>query len=283
MLVRPPLSPGARSEARINERRPARVGEGGPIDKATGKKVFVETGRTFPVTTRVKDPVSGKVTYVETGKTKPRQTVVRKLEVVDDAHTLSSGTKIEYVYADYSNRVKALANDARREMVNTKTIPYSPSAKTAYSKEVASLNASLNVAIKNRPLERQAQVIANTVVSQKRQANPDMDEETITKIKNQALAEARIRTGANKHRISISQEEWNAIQAGAISNSKLEDILNNTDLDSVKALATPKVEIKMTSTKRQRGITMLNAGYTQAEAADALGVDVKTLMASING
>ena len=120
------------------------------------------------------------------------------------------------------------------------------------------------------------------MVSQKKQANPDMDEETITKIKNQALAEARIRTGANKHRISISQDEWNAIQAGAISNQAWKTSYK-TLIRSVKALATPKVELKMTPTKRNRGITMANSGYTQAEIAEALGVSLTTLKASING
>ena len=129
------------------------------------------------------------------------------------------------------------------------SIKVSKSAKAVYAPQVASLNAKLNIAKKNAPLERQAQSIADTTVSQKRQARPDLDPADIKKIKNQALAEARIRTGAGKKRIDITDQEWDAIQAGAISNSKLKEILDNSDLDRVRQLATPRVDKLMTSTK----------------------------------
>jgi len=147
---------------------------------------------------------------------------------------------------------------------------------------VASLNAKLNVAKRNAPLEKQAQIVANARVSLKRQANPNMDPATLKKEKQVALNEARARTGAGKQRIVITQSEWNAIQAGAISPSKLEDILNNSDLDNVKYLALPKSAPKMTSAKTARAQSMLASGYTQAEVADALGVSLTTLKVGLN-
>ena len=273
----------ASSKYYIPERRAARVNEGGPIDKATGKKVFVDTGKVIPDRKKITDPVTGRTVYVDTGKTKVKQQRVKKLAVFDDAHDprISSGQPIEVIYANYSNSMKALANAARKEMVNTKTIPYSKSSKAAYSNQVASLNAKLNVAIKNRPLERQAQVIAGALVSQKRQANPDMDDDTLKKVKNQALRDARARTGADKHRIDITEEEWNAIQAGAISNHKLTQILDNTDMDKVQALATPKTKVLMTPSKTARAHQMAVLGFTQAEIAEQLGVSLTTLKDSI--
>ena len=92
------------------------------------------------------------------------------------------------------------------------------------------MDAKLNIALKNAPRERQAQLLANAAVSQKRQANPGMEEADVKKIRNQALNEYRIRTGAKKDKIIITQAEWNAIQAGAISNDKLTKIMNNSDL-----------------------------------------------------
>ena len=65
--------------------------------------------------------------------------------------------------------------------------------------------------------------------------------------------------------------------AGAISTSKLQQILANTDVDKVKRLATPKSELMMTSLMRQRATNMAANGYTQSEIADALGVSVSTL------
>jgi hypothetical protein len=190
---------------------------------------------------------------------------------------LSSGTPIERVYADHSNRLKTMANQARRVSVNTKTIPYSPAAKKAYAAEVDTLRAKLNVAQRNRPLERQAQLLANAAVRAKRDANPDMDAAELKKIQSQALAEARARTGAGKQRIDLTDREWAAIQAGAISNNTLNQILANSDLDRVKELATPRVPTLMTNAKSARAQSMVALGYTQAEIADQLGVSLTTL------
>jgi DNA-binding NarL/FixJ family response regulator len=256
----------ATSAVRVEERKPRPADQGGGIDKATGKKVYVPTGEKY---------VNAK------GKEVTRTFESRKLAETDNAHTLSSGTPIEKVYADHSNKLKALANQARRVAVNTNNIAYSPAAKVVYGNEVQSLRAKLNVAQKNRPLERQAQLLANAIVQAKRQANPNMEAADLKKIQGQALTEARARTGAGKKRIEITPQEWAAIQAGAVSNNTLLQILSNADLDQVKALATPRTKIVMTSTKLARARSMENAGYTQAEIADALGVSLTTLKTSI--
>lgn len=252
----------ATSEKRVAERRPRPASQGGPIDPATGKKVFVETGATY---------------VNKAGKTVTKTTKSTKLAETDDARTLSSGTVIEKVYADHSNSLKSMANEARKAAVATKSTPYSPSAKAAYSKQVASLNAKLNLALRNAPLERQAQLFANATVAQKRAANPDMDPSELKKIKGQALTEARLRTGAGKQRVDITPDEWDAIQAGAISTHKLKQILDNADTEKVKALATPRSSTVMTSAKKQRALAMQASGYTQAEIASALGVSLTTL------
>lgn len=255
----------ATAEIRVPERTPRPAAKGGAVDKATGKKVFVPTGATF-----VRD---GKVVLKTERST--------KLAEEADAHKLSSGTPIEKVYADHSNKLKDLANKARHASVNTKSTSYSPSAKKVYAKEVASLDAKLHIALKNAPRERQAQILANAVVSQKRQANPDMEPSEVKKLKAQALAAMRARTGAKKERIDITDDEWNAIQAGAVSPNKLNQILANSDLDRVKQRATPKSHLLMTNAKTQRAMTMLASGYTQAEVADALGVSLTTLKRSL--
>jgi len=253
----------ASSDIRVNERK-----QGFKTDPTTGRKIFTETGNTF--TDR-------------TGKVVPKTQKSTKLAEVDNAHDLSSGTPIERVYADHSNKLKGLANQARLAALRTKAIPLSPSAKTAYANEVASLNAKLNVALRNAPLERQAQVLANATYAQKRAANPDMEASDQKKARAQALAMARARTGAKKIRVEITDSEWDAIQAGAISASKLERILANADLDNVKERATPRERATMTPSKQNRAEAMLRSGYTQAEVAAALGVSVTTLKTSIGG
>ena len=162
-------------------------------------------------------------------------------------------------------------------MIAEPNLKYEPSAKKTYAEQVASLNSQLNVALKNAPRERQAQVLANLWVSQKRQANPEMEASDLKKVKNQALAEARVRTGASKTRIDISDKEWEAIQAGAISTNTLTKILTNADMDRVRELATPRQPTVMTSAKQARAKQMVALGRTPTEIAQALGVAPSTL------
>lgn len=262
----------ARSEERVPERK-----SNFKIDPDTGKKISQLTGAAY--VERKLNKRTGQV--IE--KVVPRTTKSVKLAETDDAHTLSSKTVIEEVYANHSNKLKGLANQARKELVHTKNPHYSPSAKTAYAKEVAALNSKLALAQRNAPRERQAQLIANALFKQKLQANPDMKEEKseLKKQKFLALKTARKRTGAKKELINITDSEWDAIQAGAISAHKLDQILDNTDLDRVKQLATPKSKVLMTNAKTQRAKAMEASGYTQSEIAKALGVSLTTLKNSL--
>lgn len=256
----------ATASVRVPERKGRPAEEGGPIDKQTGKLVYKPTGETY---------VNAK------GQTVLRTFESRRLAETDNAHTLSSGTPIEKIYADHSNSLKALANQARKVMINTKGTPYSPSAKLAYADAVSTLRSKLNVANRNKPLERQAQLLANATLQAKREANPNMEAAELKKLQGQALTAARIRTGAGKQRIDITPHEWAAIQAGAVSTNVLRQILENADLDKVKALATPRQHTIMSITKLARARSMLASGYTQADVADALGVTLSTLSASL--
>lgn len=250
----------------VDRRKPRRAKEGGPIDLATGRKMYVPTGETD-----------------RRGNVKKFRS--KKLKETDDAHTLISDVRapIEIVYADHSNRLKALANEARLENIRTKPSKAHKSAKQVYSTEVQQLKAKLNDALKNAPLERQAQVVANQMVAQRRQANPDMEQSEVKKIKGQALEEARLRTGAKKHRVVITDREWEAIQGGAVSSHQLKQILNNTDVDELRKRATPRDRPVMTPVMTTRATAMLNSGYTLAEVSDALGIPESTLQSSVGG
>ncbi|MCA9367611.1 helix-turn-helix domain-containing protein [Candidatus Kaiserbacteria bacterium] len=254
----------AKSRVYTDEFKPRTMKNGGPIDPKTGKKVFEPTGR---------------INY-KTGET--AKVRVQALAITDDAHTLSSGTKIESIYADYSNQVKGLANRARQEYLKTPRLNYSPSAKKTYAKEVEELNAALRIAERNAPRERKAQVLANAEVKAKRAANPNLDSDSLKKLETHALEKARARMDAKKTRIVITDSQWDAIQQGAVSDSKLSAILDNADMDRVKELATPKAKTLMTPTKLQKAQVLLNAGNTRAEVAAQLGVSVSTLDRSLH-
>jgi len=236
------------------------------VDKRTGEKVFKETGASF---------------VTKEGKLVVKTTKVNALLDAKDARTLSSGTKIEEIYAAHSNQMKALANEARRLAANTKGNPHSSSARKTYAKEVGTLESKLQIALRNAPLERAAQLYGNATVSQKVAANPDMEKSELKKIKAQALKTSRDRFGARKIRIVITPDEWTAIQAGAVSPNKLSEILRNADMDEVKKLAAPKTPLTMTSSKKALAQTLLANGFTQAEVAQRLGVGLTTLKEAI--
>lgn len=256
----------AKSREDVRSRKPRSMARGGPFDPATGKLMYEDKGPA----------------YVDkrTGKTVTPMQGSKKLVETDNAYTLVSkdgGTKIEAVYADHSNRMKALANTARKATVNMPPIPYSPSASKVYKTEVDSLTAKLRIAQRNSPLERQAQVLSGVTVAAKRQTSPNMDSVQLRRVKAQALEEARRRTGAGKQKIEITDKEWTAIQAGGITPTRLKNILDNANLKTVKQLATPRTRLLMTSSKTARAKAMANSGYTQREIADALGVSLTTL------
>jgi hypothetical protein len=269
----------------IHEMRPRSARRGGAIDPATGKRVLEPTGRTRAEVKVSRDPKTCRKVYTPTGRRVDITYRPKKLAVVDDAFSLIDhpGTVMERIYATHSNKLKGLANTARKEALQIKPPSANPVAKRHYASEVKSLNAKLRLAEYNAPLERQAQLIANTHVSQARRNNPDMEPEDITKIRQQALREARNRTDASKTKIKITDSEWNAIQAGAIAPTKLAKIILNSDLDTVKAHALPKKALKVSSADVRRAKSMLARGYTQAEVADALGVGLTTLKVSLSG
>lgn len=201
-----------------------------------------------------------------------------------DARQLSSGSAVEELYADYANQMKALGNRARKEMVNTPSGKYDPSAKAKYKKQTDRLDAALLVAEKNAPRERQAQLMANSKVKAMRQANPDMTKSEIKKAGQLALVEARAKVGADgkSARITISDDEWEAIQAGAITSSKLDRIMNHTDMDRLRELATPRTSRALTQGQTNRIRAMKLSGYTNAEIADALHVSSSTVTAYLS-
>lgn len=251
---------------------PERQGSG-VIDPDTGKVTFKETGRTY--------------IDKKTGKVKDATTSSKLILETDDVRTLSSGTDQENAYADYSNKMKALANQARKEYKATGNLKRDPNATANYRKEVSHLEAQLNVAAMNAPRERRAQAIANSRIKAKIQDNPalEKDKKELKKLRQIEIVNARIDVGASgkETRITISDREWEAIQAGAISGSKLSQILRYADPDDVRQRATPKNTTQLSKAKTNKMKAMLSSGYTIAEIADALGVSKSTVAKYMNG
>lgn len=240
------------------------------------------------------DPETGEVSYKvaddlyyvdKKGNTQMRTQVTTKMRETKDARDLSSGTLVEDIYADYANSLKALANTARKTMVNTGKIQYNPSAKETYKEEVKRLDAALDLALANKSKEREAQRIANVEVSAKKQSNPGMKKKEIQKIAQQALTKARNLVGAKRKDVEIvlTDREWDAIQAGAITENKLWQILNNTNIDSIRERATPKTTTGLSSAKVNLISSLKASGHTNAEIANRLGITASSVQYYLKG
>lgn len=268
----------ASADIRIPKQKPRPVSEGGPIDKKTGELKFVPTGEQFDV-----PKVNKRTGEVTTQTIIPTQNSSRMREAQDARSLMSSktGQPIERVYADHANALKSLANQARLEMINTPPLVRSKGAAQTYKEEVASLKAKLNVAQMNAPIERQAQLVAAAKVKIREASNPNMTSEQLKKVRSQELNDARAVLGAGKEKINITPREWEAIQAGAIAHTPLKEILNNADPKQVRDYATPKQDKGLPGAKLSRARSMANAGYTQAEIAEALGVSVSAIQEAL--
>ena len=253
-------------------RIPERKGSG-RINKTTGEVEYKESGRTY--------------VDKKTGQT-VRATQKEKLLVeTKDLHTLSSGTPQEEAYADYGNKMKALANQARKEYLATPISKFNKQASSVYSAEVASLNNKIKDASMNAPKERRAQAVANSVVKAKVEANPALaeDKKALKKVRQLAITNARAEATASGKavRISLTDKEWEAIQAGAVSSTTIDKVMRYSDPDSVRAKAMPKTMKQLTPAKLNKLKTMASSGmYTNQEIANALGCSPSTVSQYLN-
>ena len=225
---------------------------------------------------------TGEVT-VETRYRTQRST---RMAETSDAKTLISdaNTKMERVYADYANSMKDLANKARLKAVATGKIAYSKTARQTYAPEVESLNEKLRIALMNAPRERQAQLRANAEVNAKIQRakneGKELKKDEVKKANQQALTKYRtdVNSVSRKDRsIKITDREWDAIQAGAVSENTLKKILNNADIDELRQRATPRTTTELSKAKINRIKAYAGSNYTIGEIAKKLGISVSTV------
>lgn len=239
------------------------------------------------------DPKTGEVNYTDrsgtiTYKLKKRTQASTRMAEADDAYSLVSEARhpMELIYADYANSMKALANQARKEMLSTGKIEYSSTAKATYQKEVDSLMFKLNDALLNTTRERAAQRMANADIAAKKASNPNMKNADIKKASQQAISRYREEVGSVTRRdrnIDITDREWEAIQAGAISETKLKQILNNTDIDKLRERATPRATTTLSTAKINTIKAMQASNYSLEQIAKKLGVSTSTVSKYLKG
>ncbi len=232
----------------------------------------------------VKDEATGKVRFFNKDgsieyKTKARTQPSTQMEDTDDARSLISeaNTAVEREYANYANTMKKMAIAARKEMVYTGSIKVDREVSKAYSKEVKSLEDKLKKSRMNHPKERMANLEVSSIVSAKVKANPNLKNDEIKKMRQQELVKARLKYNAKREEIDITPKEWEAIQKGAISETKLKQILLRANLDKVREYATPRKSTELNNAQISKIKTWKSKGYTIDEIAKALGISTSTV------
>lgn len=256
---------------------------------STGKKqtakIYEKNGELY-----YRDKESGVLKKVSTEKVTPKPVLQTstKMGEADDAYQLVSGNPgsaiQESLYAEYANKMKSLANEARKEMLATKDMPYSKSSYETYKEEVDDLKAQLIEAQKNTPKERHANMIADSKFKEYKKENPHLSPEEESKKRAKYLMEARAAVGAERADIKISDKQWEAIQAGAVHPSVLEKIFGYSNKERIYQLATPRRDRNSLSKAQiSRMNTLLNKGYTIEEVAKALSVSDSTIVKYSSG
>ena len=317
----------ASSPTYVNERKDQRYINSKNTNPETGERIFAETGKTRDyVSTKKGDDAKSTRYRVYTDKstgeryilrknketktsekfvlddsevakikTEAVQQKVSKMSVAKDAYTLTSGgskentTNIkEAYYAEYANGCKALANEARKTYLATPNPERDPAAAKKYAKEVDSLKSKLNDSLKNAPLEREAQRLANKRYESILKDQPDLDDEHRKKYRNSSLNASRLDVGASKSKINITDGEWEAIQNHAVSSSLLSKVLNNADMDVVRQKAMPRTSTGISPSKLALAKSLTDKSkadgtpvYTQAEVAERIGVSPAALQKAL--
>lgn len=249
------------------------------IDPETGALKRTETGRT-----KFKGYYKDGTPKIEMATTESKK-MVEALQSGAGASSLSSGTDQEKIYAHYADSVYKLGCTARKEWLATGTSTVDASAAKTYAAEVASLKAKLNEALKNAPKEREAQRIARNEVNKVKTYFKDLSrqeyKDQMSKASQQALANARAKTGANKQSVlvKITSNEWDAIMANAINATTVRTILKNASAEDIKKLATPQSNGNQLTSHQQALIrNKLAMGFTIAEVADSMGISTSSVV-----
>ena len=113
-----------------------------------------------------------------------------------------------------------------------------------------------------------------------------MKAKDVKKLSQQAITKYRQEVGSVNRRdrsIRITDEEWEAIQAGAISENKLKKILNNSDVDALRQRATPRQTNTITNVQANRIKALSKSNYTLAEIAKKTGLSTSTISKYLKG
>ena len=220
-------------------------------------------------------------------KEKHVYTKVPAMSLTKDAMSLVSMARNpkEVAYANYANYLKALANEARKATLSLKPTKYDPVAAKTYASEVKSLSSKYVELLKRKGPEKEALFEANSMIKAWYLDNPEATKEQRGKAKQRILTQCRKKRGLTGSRsvLEITPKEWEAIQAGAISSNKLNELLKKADMSVIQQYAMPRAHGKLTNAQINRIKAMSASGRSNSEIAEALDVNISTVLNYLKG
>lgn len=246
------------------------------------------------IVTRAKNPTYEPVFNEKTGEAvvskKTGEQAMRKkytMDVTADAMDLvakdakGSAKIIEIEYANYANTMKAAQNTAMKEAADIKMPKWNKSlgAKGGkYEKEIESLNKKYRDAMANKPRERQAQILTARNYNAIKDLYDNKEDKKRARI--QVENAARKATGSKAYQVQVrfTPKEWEAIEAGAVSASRLKELLRVADMSSVKEMALPNNAKTVSTAMESRIKSMASSGrFTQDDIAKRFGISARTV------
>ena len=236
---------------------------------------------------KIFDPETGETSYRKTDKKAMEETTKMEKAFIEgkDALSLSSGHPTEILYGNYANNMRSLGDRARLSYLDaSKNAPKKDiQAAQIYSAEVDSLEKKLLIARKNAPRERQATVLANIMIKADIDKDPSLtdydNKAKLSRLKAQRMTGARAMVGASgkKTKVKFTDEEWEAIEANALSATKLEALLNKAKTEDIMKMAIPRQTTVLSLSQINLAKSMNASGYTMADIAERLDVSVGTI------
>jgi len=108
----------------------------------------------------------------------------------------------------------------------------------------------------------------------------------LKKVSQRSLSKFRTEVGSVSRRdraIKITDREWEAIQAGAISENKLKKILNNSDPSTLRERAMPKASNSLSTAQVNRIKRLSDSNFTLSQIAEKMGVSPTTVSKYLKG
>lgn len=259
----------ATATARIPERREAKglyeVAPEKRDDWMQGKRIYVETG--------------GQHWNPSKQKMEPNLDEVAKMDLTDDARTLSSGTEVEEIYADFSNKMKDLADSCRRVMRTAPAYRKNPMAAETYRDEVAIIESKVAERKKKSPLERRANILAEADMHLKLQADPSIkdDPDKFKKESTRSLLRARNQLSVGDVDIHLTDKEWNAVFNGALNGDTFLYLMRHCDSMELNKQVFHEKENIISDERIVMVKEMDRLGYSRAQITEHTGLSPRIL------